>query len=60
MAESAIRNFTINFGPRHPADHGVLRLVLKLDGEVVEQSRDLAIGSSIAGIPQGVGTTSIG
>ena len=35
MAECAIRNFTINFGPQHPAAHGVLRLVLELDGEVV-------------------------
>ena len=34
MAE-ALRNFTINFGPQHPAAHGVLRLVLELDGEVV-------------------------
>ncbi|MCC6562884.1 MAG: NADH-quinone oxidoreductase subunit D, partial [Xanthomonadales bacterium] len=30
-----IRNYTINFGPQHPAAHGVLRLVLELDGEVV-------------------------
>src|SRR5499425_1490199 len=37
MAEAAIRNFTINFGPQHPAAHGVLRLVLELDGEVVER-----------------------
>lgn len=37
MAESEIRNFTINFGPQHPAAHGVLRLVLELDGEVVER-----------------------
>jgi NADH-quinone oxidoreductase subunit D len=37
MAESSIRNFTINFGPQHPAAHGVLRLVLELDGEVVER-----------------------
>ena len=37
MAETAIRNFTINFGPQHPAAHGVLRLVLELDGEVVER-----------------------
>src|SRR6516164_6256587 len=37
MAESALRNFTINFGPQHPAAHGVLRLVLELDGEVVER-----------------------
>jgi NADH dehydrogenase (ubiquinone) Fe-S protein 2 len=32
---SSIKNFTINFGPQHPAAHGVLRLVLELDGEVV-------------------------
>ena len=35
MPETDIRNFTINFGPQHPAAHGVLRLVLELDGEVV-------------------------
>jgi NADH-quinone oxidoreductase subunit D len=35
MAEAQLRNFTINFGPQHPAAHGVLRLVLELDGEVV-------------------------
>ena len=35
MAEAPLRNFTINFGPQHPAAHGVLRLVLELDGEVV-------------------------
>jgi len=34
---SAGRSFTINFGPQHPAAHGVLRLVLELDGEVVER-----------------------
>src|SRR3954453_19799930 len=34
MTEHNIRNFTINFGPQHPAAHGVLRLVLELDGEV--------------------------
>ena len=33
----AVRNFNINFGPQHPAAHGVLRLVLELDGEVVER-----------------------
>ena len=32
------KNFTINFGPQHPAAHGVLRLVLDLDGEVVERA----------------------
>ena len=37
MAETSLRNFTINFGPQHPAAHGVLRLVLELDGEVVER-----------------------
>ena len=37
MAEADVRNFTINFGPQHPAAHGVLRLVLELDGEVVER-----------------------
>ncbi|MGA7390534.1 MAG: NADH-quinone oxidoreductase subunit D [Pseudolabrys sp.] len=37
MAENELRNFTINFGPQHPAAHGVLRLVLELDGEVVER-----------------------
>src|SRR6202050_5108468 len=35
MNEQNLRNFTINFGPQHPAAHGVLRLVLELDGEVV-------------------------
>jgi NADH-quinone oxidoreductase subunit D len=35
MTEVATRNFTINFGPQHPAAHGVLRMVLELDGEVV-------------------------
>ena len=37
MAELNVRNFNINFGPQHPAAHGVLRLVLELDGEVVER-----------------------
>jgi NADH-quinone oxidoreductase subunit D len=37
MAESPQRSFQINFGPQHPAAHGVLRLVLELDGEVVER-----------------------
>jgi NADH-quinone oxidoreductase subunit D len=37
MPETEIRQFNINFGPQHPAAHGVLRLVLELDGEVVER-----------------------
>lgn len=36
MAE--IRNFTLNFGPQHPAAHGVLRLVLEMDGEVIQRA----------------------
>jgi len=38
MAETSVRNFNINFGPQHPAAHGVLRLVLEMDGEVVERA----------------------
>ena len=38
MAEVQIRNFTFNFGPQHPAAHGVLRLVLEMDGEVIERA----------------------
>ncbi|MGZ7118400.1 MAG: NADH-quinone oxidoreductase subunit D [Methanobacterium sp.] len=38
-----LKNFTINFGPQHPAAHGVLRLVLELDGEVVKKA-DAHIG----------------
>ncbi len=34
MTEASVRNFSINFGPQHPAAHGVLRLVLELDGEI--------------------------
>lgn len=38
MSENEIRNFMLNFGPQHPSAHGVLRLVLELDGEVVERA----------------------
>ena len=37
MTDQSLRNFSINFGPQHPAAHGVLRLILELDGEVVER-----------------------
>ncbi|HKF72301.1 MAG TPA: NADH-quinone oxidoreductase subunit D [Stellaceae bacterium] len=37
-AETQIKSFTVNFGPQHPAAHGVLRLVLEMDGEVVERA----------------------
>ena len=37
LLETPVRKFNINFGPQHPAAHGVLRLVLELDGEVVER-----------------------
>jgi NADH dehydrogenase (ubiquinone) Fe-S protein 2 len=36
--QKEIKNFTLNFGPQHPAAHGVLRLVLELDGEVVKRA----------------------
>ena len=38
MAEAQIQNFSLNFGPQHPAAHGVLRLVLEMDGEIVERA----------------------
>ena len=49
MAE--IRNYTMNFGPQHPAAHGVLRLVLELDGEVVE--RVVVAGQMMADVGTG-------
>jgi NADH-quinone oxidoreductase subunit D len=38
MAETQIKNYTLNFGPQHPAAHGVLRLVLEMDGEIIERA----------------------
>ena len=38
MAEHRIHNYSMNFGPQHPAAHGVLRLVLELDGEIVDRA----------------------
>ncbi|MDH3792313.1 MAG: NADH-quinone oxidoreductase subunit D [Rhodospirillales bacterium] len=38
MAEAQIKPLTLNFGPQHPAAHGVLRLVLEMDGEVIERA----------------------
>ncbi len=38
LAPAKVQNFTINFGPQHPAAHGVLRLVLEMKGEVVERA----------------------
>src|SRR6186713_1841001 len=37
VGDIAIQNYTINFGPQHPAAHGVLRMVMELDGEIVER-----------------------
>lgn len=38
MSEVDIKNMTLNFGPQHPAAHGVLRLILEMDGEIIERA----------------------
>ena len=38
LKSKKVKNFTLNFGPQHPAAHGVLRLVLEMNGEVVERA----------------------
>ncbi len=38
MAETALNNYTINFGPQHPAAHGVLRLILEMSGEMIQRA----------------------
>ncbi len=38
MSEVDIKNYSLNFGPQHPAAHGVLRLILELDGEVIDRA----------------------
>ena len=38
MAEVQIKNFSMNFGPQHPAAHGVLRMVLEMDGEIIDRA----------------------
>ena len=38
MAQTEIKNFNLNFGPQHPAAHGVLRMVLEMDGEIIERT----------------------
>jgi len=37
MPLKEIKNLTLNFGPQHPAAHGVLRLILELDGEIIKK-----------------------
>ena len=43
MTNNTSEKFRVNFGPQHPAAHGVLRLILDLDGEVVERVEPLSL-----------------
>jgi NADH-quinone oxidoreductase subunit D len=38
MSETQIKNYTLNFGPQHPSAHGVLRMVLEMDGEIIDRA----------------------
>jgi NADH:ubiquinone oxidoreductase subunit D len=38
LMPTKMNNFTLNFGPQHPAAHGVLRLVLEMDGEIITRA----------------------
>ena len=43
---SHIKNYLMNFGPQHPAAHGVMRLVLEMDGEVIERDFEQQFGKA--------------
>ena len=43
LTPQRVKHFTLNFGPQHPAAHGVLRLVLEMQGEVVERADPLLV-----------------
>ena len=49
------KTLNLNFGPQHPAAHGVLRLILQLDGEVVDRSADGRAGDGIVLVVDAVG-----
>ena len=46
-SQTQIKPYTMNFGPQHPAAHGVLRLVLEMEGEIVERSAPLNSGQIV-------------
>jgi NADH dehydrogenase (ubiquinone) Fe-S protein 2 len=41
LLPAKVNNFTLNFGPQHPAAHGVLRLVLEMDGEIITRAGEV-------------------